>query len=134
MCFCLLLFEHVNLWKLKCCGIILLPVCIFDVQYEAIVFYNDHCFACFQINQTVPLSGRSGILGEQKNNFFCDVVCGRGAASNSTFAITQSGLLCEFNDKRLLDKWVELRVRKLLILSEHFNSAHIFYRMLIALC
>ena len=65
-----------------------------------------------QINQTVPLSGRSGILGDQKNNFFCDVKTGRGAAANSTFAITQSGLLCEFNEKRLLDKWVELRVSR----------------------
>ena len=54
--------------------------------------------------------GRSGILGEQKNNFFRAVACGMGELSASTFSITQSGLLCEFNDKRLLDKWVELRV------------------------
>ena len=59
----------------------------------------------------VPLNGRSGILGEQKNNFFCGVACGQGASASKTFAITQSGLLCEFNEKRLLDKWVELRVR-----------------------
>ncbi|XP_070180753.1 mitogen-activated protein kinase-binding protein 1-like isoform X2 [Littorina saxatilis] len=64
-----------------------------------------------KINQTVPLSGRSGILGDQKNNFFCDVVCGRGPATGSIFVITQSGLLCEFNEKRLLDKWVELRTK-----------------------
>lgn len=55
--------------------------------------------------------GRSAILGEQRNNYFCDVACGRGEMGDSTYAITKSGLLCEFNNRRLLDKWVELRVR-----------------------
>lgn len=59
---------------------------------------------------TVPLLGRSGLLGELRNNFFSDVACGRGRHAASTFCITSSGLLCEFNDRRLLDKWVELRV------------------------
>lgn len=63
------------------------------------------------INETVPLMGRSGILGEQKNNFFSDVACGKGAMADNTYTITQSGLLCEFNQKRLLDKWVELRAK-----------------------
>lgn len=54
--------------------------------------------------------GRSAILGEQRNNDFCDVACGRGTCADSTYAITKSGLLCEFNSRRLLDKWVELRV------------------------
>ncbi|XP_068564393.1 mitogen-activated protein kinase-binding protein 1-like [Cebidichthys violaceus] len=57
----------------------------------------------------VPLLGRSGLLGELRNNFFCDVACGRGSTSDSTFCITSSGLLCEFNCKRMLDKWVDLR-------------------------
>jgi hypothetical protein len=57
--------------------------------------------------------GRSAILGEQRNNDFVDVACGRGAMGDSTYAITRSGLLCEFNNRRLLDKWVELRVCKL---------------------
>lgn len=61
----------------------------------------------------MPLSGRSGILGDQKDNFFCDVTAGQGTMSGRFFVITQSGLLCEFNEKRLLDKWVELRVRKI---------------------
>jgi len=61
--------------------------------------------------EAVPLMGRSAILGEQRNNYFCDVACGRGEMGDSTFAITKSGLLCEFNNRRLLDKWVELRVR-----------------------
>ncbi|KAJ2943469.1 hypothetical protein O0L34_g12274 [Tuta absoluta] len=62
-----------------------------------------------KIKEPVPLMGRSAILGEQKDNEFCDVVCGRGSASESTYAITRGGLLCEFNSRRLLDKWVELR-------------------------
>lgn len=65
---------------------------------------------CVQVNATVPLLGRSGLLGELRNNFFSDVACGRGRQASSTFCITSSGLLCEFNDRRLLDKWVELRV------------------------
>uniref|UniRef100_A0A8D2KXD3 Mitogen-activated protein kinase binding protein 1 n=1 Tax=Varanus komodoensis TaxID=61221 RepID=A0A8D2KXD3_VARKO len=62
-----------------------------------------------KVNATVPLLGRSGLLGELRNNFFTDVACGRGKKADSTFCITSSGLLCEFNEKRLLDKWVELR-------------------------
>ncbi|XP_027737503.1 mitogen-activated protein kinase-binding protein 1 isoform X2 [Empidonax traillii] len=62
-----------------------------------------------KVNATVPLLGRSGLLGELRNNFFADVACGRGKKAESTFCITSSGLLCEFNEKRLLDKWVELR-------------------------
>ena len=55
--------------------------------------------------------GRSAILGEQRNNYFCDVACGKGEMGDSTYAVTRSGLLCEFNNRRLLDKWVELKVR-----------------------
>ncbi|GIY61419.1 WD repeat-containing protein 62 [Caerostris darwini] len=60
--------------------------------------------------EPVPLMGRSAILGDQRNNYFCDVACGRGESADSTFAVTKSGLLCEFNGRRLLDKWVELRI------------------------
>ncbi|XP_050299920.1 uncharacterized protein LOC126738571 isoform X2 [Anthonomus grandis grandis] len=59
--------------------------------------------------EVVPLMGRSAILGEQRNNYFCDVACGKGECGNSTYAITRSGLLCEFNNRRILDRWVELR-------------------------
>ncbi|XP_075050712.1 mitogen-activated protein kinase-binding protein 1-like isoform X2 [Mixophyes fleayi] len=62
-----------------------------------------------KVNSTIPLLGRSGLLGELRNNFFTDVSCGKGKKASSTFCITSSGLLCEFNDRRLLDKWVELR-------------------------
>uniref|UniRef100_A0A8C1GKA2 Mitogen-activated protein kinase binding protein 1 n=1 Tax=Cyprinus carpio TaxID=7962 RepID=A0A8C1GKA2_CYPCA len=72
-------------------------------------WYLDHTKSS-KVNATVPLLGRSGLLGELRNNFFSDVACGKGLKANSTFCITSSGLLCEFNDKRMLDKWVELRV------------------------
>ncbi|KAM6968586.1 mitogen-activated protein kinase-binding protein 1 [Tautogolabrus adspersus] len=71
-------------------------------------WYLDHSKTS-KVNATVPLMGRSGLLGELRNNFFSDVACGRGRQASSTFCITSSGLLCEFNDHRLLDKWVELR-------------------------
>eukprot|EP00063_Salmo_salar_P091889 XP_014066724.1 PREDICTED: mitogen-activated protein kinase-binding protein 1-like isoform X3 [Salmo salar] len=71
-------------------------------------WYLDHTKSS-KVNATVPLLGRSGLLGELRNNFFSDVACGKGRKAGSTFCITSSGLLCEFNDKRLLDKWVELR-------------------------
>lgn len=77
-----------------------------------------------RINETVPLQGRSGILGAQKNNFFCDVVCGKGRKAKSVFSITQSGLLCEFNEKRLLDKWAELRTTSASCLAA--GEDHIF--------
>uniref|UniRef100_A0A8C8BV72 Mitogen-activated protein kinase binding protein 1 n=1 Tax=Oncorhynchus tshawytscha TaxID=74940 RepID=A0A8C8BV72_ONCTS len=73
-------------------------------------WYLDHTKSS-KVNATVPLLGRSGLLGELRNNFFSDVACGKGRKAGSTFCITSSGLLCEFNEKRLLDKWVELRPR-----------------------
>uniref|UniRef100_UPI003AAF42A3 mitogen-activated protein kinase-binding protein 1-like n=1 Tax=Centroberyx gerrardi TaxID=166262 RepID=UPI003AAF42A3 len=82
-------------------------------------WYLDQCKP-IKASAPVPLLGRSGLLGELRNNFFCDVACGRGAKSDSTFCITSSGLLCEFNSKRMLDKWVDLRtgVAQSLSLSE----------------
>ncbi|XP_026085579.1 mitogen-activated protein kinase-binding protein 1-like isoform X3 [Carassius auratus] len=71
-------------------------------------WYLDHTKSS-KVNTTAPLQGRSGLLGELRNHFFSDVACGKGPKANSTFCITSSGRLCEFNDKRMLDKWVELR-------------------------
>ncbi|KAK1875502.1 Mitogen-activated protein kinase-binding protein 1 [Dissostichus eleginoides] len=79
-------------------------------------WYLDHAKTS-KVNATVPLLGRSGLLGELRNNFFSDVACGRGKQASSTFCITSSGLLCEFNDRRLLDKWVELRASQATSLS-----------------
>ncbi|XP_041092293.1 WD repeat-containing protein 62-like isoform X2 [Polyodon spathula] len=75
-----------------------------------------------RINSTVPLIGRSGILGEQRNKLFCGVACGKGRMANSTFCITSSGLLCQFNEKRLLDTWIDLKapVSNCIVASEDF--------------
>uniref|UniRef100_A0A3P9I4P0 Uncharacterized protein n=1 Tax=Oryzias latipes TaxID=8090 RepID=A0A3P9I4P0_ORYLA len=71
-------------------------------------WYLDHCRAS-KVSAPVPLLGRVGLLGELRNNFFCDVACGRGSKCDSTFCITSSGLLCELNQSRTLDKWVDLQ-------------------------
>ncbi|XP_054855250.1 WD repeat-containing protein 62 [Eublepharis macularius] len=63
-----------------------------------------------KIKETVPLIGRSGLLGELHNNIFCDVACGQGKMSGNTFCISYSGLLCQFNEKRVLEKWIDLKV------------------------
>ncbi|XP_048357979.1 WD repeat-containing protein 62 isoform X2 [Sphaerodactylus townsendi] len=63
-----------------------------------------------KIKETVPLVGRSGLLGELHNNIFCDVACGQGKMSGHTFCISYSGLLCQFNEKRVLEKWIDLKV------------------------
>ncbi|XP_042295517.1 WD repeat-containing protein 62 isoform X2 [Sceloporus undulatus] len=63
-----------------------------------------------KIKETVPLVGRSGLLGELHNNIFCGVACGRGQMSGSTFSVSYSGILCQFNEKRVLEKWIYLRV------------------------
>lgn len=65
---------------------------------------------CLQVTGTVPLIGRSGILGELHNNVFCGVACGRGQNAGNTFCVSYSGLLCQFNEKRVLEKWINLKV------------------------
>ncbi|XP_010977165.2 WD repeat-containing protein 62 isoform X1 [Camelus dromedarius] len=63
-----------------------------------------------KVTGTVPLVGRSGILGELHDNVFCGVACGRGQMAGSTFCVSYSGLLCQFNEKRVLEKWINLKV------------------------
>uniref|UniRef100_G1PK87 WD repeat-containing protein 62 n=1 Tax=Myotis lucifugus TaxID=59463 RepID=G1PK87_MYOLU len=63
-----------------------------------------------KVTGTVPLIGRSGILGELHNNVFCGVACGRGQMAGNTFCVSYSGLLCQFNEKRVLEKWINLKV------------------------
>ena len=54
--------------------------------------------------------GRSGILGELHDNVVCGVACGPGQMAGSTFCVSYSGLLCQFNEKRVLEKWINLKV------------------------
>ncbi|KAM8952741.1 WD repeat-containing protein 62-like [Pelodytes ibericus] len=63
-----------------------------------------------QMNGTVPLVGRSGLLGDLHNNTFCGVACGKGKNAGFTFCISSSGVLCQFSDKRVLEKWIKLKV------------------------
>ncbi|KAM4696219.1 WD repeat-containing protein 62-like [Rhinophrynus dorsalis] len=63
-----------------------------------------------QVNGTVPLVGRSGLLGDLHDNIFCGVACGKGSTSGSTFCIANSGVLCKFSEKRVLEKWIKLKV------------------------
>ncbi|XP_075905756.1 WD repeat-containing protein 62 isoform X3 [Nelusetta ayraudi] len=62
-----------------------------------------------RVNSTVPLIGRSGLLGDHKNGVFCGVACGRGGMAGSTYCITTLGLLCLFNTNRQLEAWVSLK-------------------------
>ncbi len=57
-----------------------------------------------------PLKGKAALLGEKKTLSFCDVSTGKGLKSGSCFAVSREGILCEFNSKRHLSKWVDLRV------------------------
>ncbi|KAM9853106.1 WD repeat-containing protein 62 [Aulostomus maculatus] len=62
-----------------------------------------------RVNSTVPLIGRSGLLGDHKNCVFSGVACGRGLMASSTYCITSSALLCLFNSRRHLEAWVDLK-------------------------
>ncbi|XP_068561178.1 WD repeat-containing protein 62 isoform X3 [Cebidichthys violaceus] len=62
-----------------------------------------------RVNSTVPLIGRSGLLGDHKNSVFSGVACGRGLVASNTYSITSSGLLCLFNSSRHLEAWVNLK-------------------------
>ncbi|XP_076590644.1 WD repeat-containing protein 62 isoform X3 [Chaetodon auriga] len=62
-----------------------------------------------RVNSTVPLIGRSGLLGDHKNSMFSGVACGRGLMADNTYCITSSSLLCLFNSSRQLEAWVNLK-------------------------
>ncbi|VDM98524.1 unnamed protein product [Thelazia callipaeda] len=53
-------------------------------------------------SKSVPLQGRSAILADQRNNTFLDVCC---ASDNRTFSITETSLLVEFHDKKLVNTY-----------------------------
>ncbi|XP_039454248.1 WD repeat-containing protein 62 isoform X2 [Oreochromis aureus] len=75
-----------------------------------------------RVNSTVPLIGRSGLLGDHKNSVFCGLACGRGRTASNTYCITSSGLLCLFNSSRHLEAWVNLKTSSAscLAVSESF--------------
>ena len=69
------------------------------------------------VRTTVPLQGRSAILGEHKDNQFVAVCCGRGEAASAVFAVTRAGLLLQLGEGRLPARWVELRLKVALCLA-----------------
>ncbi|KAM4589498.1 WD repeat-containing protein 62 isoform 2-T3 [Fundulus diaphanus] len=62
-----------------------------------------------RVNSTVPLIGRSGLLGDHRNAVFCGVACGRGLTATNTYCVTTAGVLCQFNGSRQLEAWVDLK-------------------------
>uniref|UniRef100_A0A3P8U742 Uncharacterized protein n=1 Tax=Amphiprion percula TaxID=161767 RepID=A0A3P8U742_AMPPE len=82
------------------------------LRYQADVFSP-----CVQVNSTVPLIGRSGLLGDHKNSVFSGVACGRGLMASNTYCITSSGLLCLLNSSRQLEAWVHLKTASASCLS-----------------
>lgn len=53
-------------------------------------------------SKSIPLQGRSAILADQRNNTFLDVCCAPG---NRTFSVTETSLLIEFHDKKLVSTY-----------------------------
>lgn len=80
-----------------------------DVTFRPLVMAGSLTPPPPQVNETVPLAGRAGLLGELHDAVFCAVACGRG--SGATFCVSSSGLLCRLNHKRALEKWIVLKVR-----------------------
>ncbi|KAK7877470.1 hypothetical protein WMY93_031810 [Mugilogobius chulae] len=72
-----------------------------------------------RVNSTVPLIGRSALLGDHKNSVFVAVACGRGKAASRTFCLTSSALLCAFSQQRTLELWVHLKVLHLSLCTCH---------------
>uniref|UniRef100_A0A8D0H8Y7 WD repeat domain 62 n=1 Tax=Sphenodon punctatus TaxID=8508 RepID=A0A8D0H8Y7_SPHPU len=84
--------------------------CFVTVGHRHVKFWFLDASREVKIKETVPLVGRSGLLGELHNNIFCGVACGHGRMLGSTFCVSYSGLLCQFNEKRVLEKWIDLKV------------------------
>ncbi|KAJ3330592.1 hypothetical protein HDU76_005282 [Blyttiomyces sp. JEL0837] len=57
------------------------------------------------------LEGTFGVVGEHKNSTFADTVClNSGTGENYVYAITEKGILVFFNEDRIMEKWVDLKV------------------------
>ena len=67
-------------------------------------------FLSLQNLNVEPLKGKAALLGEKKTLSFCDVSTGKGLKNGSCFTVAKEGILCEFNAKRNLTKWVDLSV------------------------
>ena len=123
ICLCIISFTEIYfIEEIYIYMDIFMPLSIFfkemlvcGLWYCIICILNQFLFPPFQSmhrrDKSRRCRGDQASWGEQKNNFFCSVACGRGENKDRVYAITKSGFLCEINSNRLLDKWVELRVR-----------------------
>lgn len=101
--------------------------CCCCVYFTSMCFVDRTCtilILILQVSKTLVINGRNGLLGDQRNNTFSDVACGRGINSDITYCVTSSGLLCSINSKRVLDTWVELKVRSWNCFKEHSVLHH----------
>ncbi|CAF1523360.1 unnamed protein product [Adineta ricciae] len=57
------------------------------------------------------LTGHDPILDQLKNNCFIDVVCGSGSYVDFTWALSSTGLLCQFNKERKLLVHKDLQIK-----------------------
>lgn len=72
----------------------------------------------------VPLRGRYAILAERKDNYFSDVVCGRGDCAGMTYVITANGLICQFDEHRQMRGERDLQVgRKFFFKTKRIQTA-----------
>ncbi|BFZ23498.1 hypothetical protein BsWGS_26537 [Bradybaena similaris] len=72
-------------------------------------------------NCPIPLPTRCGILDNLKENCFCDVVCGRGCSSLYIFVVSMSGILCQINRDRYLERWVNVNMANACCLAADEN-------------
>ena len=65
------------------------------------------------LSSAIALSSKPAILSEAGPDFECfvDVACGRGNNTQHMYAITSAGILCAFDENRLLERWVHMRAR-----------------------
>ena len=77
----------------------------------AILWFHDvFCVSCLCFNLVPDRQGASHRDIKFAGGWWCLIMF--NFQGDSTYAITKSGLLCEFNNRRLLDKWVELRTTR----------------------
>ncbi|ORX96697.1 WD40 repeat-like protein, partial [Basidiobolus meristosporus CBS 931.73] len=62
---------------------------------------------------TKVMIGRSGILSSLSNNTYIDIACSKDRNGDSLiYCITASGLLCQLSEKRVIQRWINLQVKK----------------------
>ena len=83
------------------------------------IYYLFSLSFSLKTKQTLPLNGRSAILGEHQNNCFVDVKCGRGQLFDFTYVLTKSGLLIQFNKSRELEKLTDIKSKHAFCLEIH---------------